>query len=70
MGLTQIKSRFKPANRPDEYLMNWLKDTYDYQRSHSDEELRASLSFTHERIFVCLQETAEFVWEAKKAGRW
>ena len=53
----------------DEYLMDWLKDTHDYQRSHSEEELRASLSFTREQILDWLEEAAEFVWEAKRAKR-
>ncbi len=55
---------------PDEWLMDWLKDTNDYQRSHSEEELRLSGSFTREQILDWLEEASEFVWEAKKAGRW
>jgi hypothetical protein len=55
---------------PDEWLMDWLKDTNDYQRSHSEEELRASGSLTREQILDWLEEASEFVWEAKKAGRW
>lgn len=53
---------------PGEYLMDWLKDTHDYQRSHSEEELRASLSLAPEQVLDWLEEAAEFVWEAKKAA--
>ena len=51
---------------PEAYLMDWLKDTYDYMRLHSEEELKTSLSLTPEQILDWLEEAAEFVWEAKK----
>ncbi|MFH1123974.1 MAG: hypothetical protein V1758_09995 [Pseudomonadota bacterium] len=46
---------------PEEYLMDWLKDMYDYQRSFSDEDLRANLSLEVEHILDWLEEEAEFV---------
>jgi len=51
---------------PDDYLMDWLKDTYDYQRLHSEEELKEFLALTPEQVLDWLEEAAEFVWQAKK----
>jgi hypothetical protein len=51
---------------PDEFLMDWLKDTHDYQRLHSDEELKEFLKLTPEQILTWLEEAAIFVWEAKR----
>jgi hypothetical protein len=55
---------------PKEYLMDWLKDTHDYRRSHSEKELRASLSLSPEQVLDWLEEAAEFAWEAKQAVKW
>jgi hypothetical protein len=55
-----------PSSVPEGFLMEWLKDTYDYQRLHSDEELRKFLTLTPEQILTWLEEAASFVWEAKK----
>lgn len=51
---------------PEEFLMDWLKDTYDYQRLHSDEELKEFFTLTPEQILTWLEEAAIFVWEAKR----
>lgn len=58
-----------PSLVPDEFFMDWLKDTYDYQRLHSDEELKESLELTPEQILTWLEKAATLVWEAKKPRR-
>lgn len=55
-----------PSSVPEEFLMEWFKDNYDYQRLHSDEELKEFLELTPEQIMTWLEEAAIFVWEAKK----
>lgn len=54
---------------PEEFLMDWLKDTYDYQRLHSDEELKEFFTLTPEQILTWLEEAAIFVWEAKRSNK-
>jgi hypothetical protein len=51
---------------PENFLMDWLKDTYDYQRLHSDEELKEYFTLTPEQILTWLEEAVIFVWEAKR----
>lgn len=51
---------------PEEFLMEWLKDTHDYQRLHSDEELMQFSTLTQEQILTWLEEAATFVWAAKR----
>ena len=51
---------------PQEFLMDWYKDSYDYQRLHTDEELKEFLKLTPEQILEWLEEAMIFVWEAKK----
>jgi hypothetical protein len=56
-----------PSSVPEEFLMEWFKDNYDYQRRHSDEELKEFLELTPEQIMTWLEEAAIFAWEAKRA---
>lgn len=51
---------------PQEFIMDWYKDSYDYQRLHTDEELKEFLKLTPEQILEWLEEAMIFVWEAKK----
>ena len=55
-----------PSSVPEEFLMEWFKDKYDYQRLHSDEELKEFMELTPEQIMAWLEEAAIFVWEAKR----
>jgi hypothetical protein len=55
-----------PSSVPEEFLMEWFKDSYDYQRLHSDEELKEFLELTPEQIMTWLEQAAIFVWEAKR----
>jgi hypothetical protein len=55
-----------PSSVPEEFLMEWFKDNYDYQRLHSDEEIKEFLELTPEQIMTWLEEAAIFVWEAKR----
>jgi len=57
------------ASVPDAYLVDWLKDSYDRHRPHSDEELQRFLSLTPDEILTWLEEGAEFVWEVQKVSR-
>ena len=51
---------------PQEFLMDWYKDSYDYQRLHTDDELKETLKLTPEQILEWLEDAMIFVWEAKK----
>jgi hypothetical protein len=55
-----------PSSVPEEFLMEWFKDKYDYQRLHSDEELLEFLELTPEQIMTWLKDAAIFAWEAKR----
>jgi hypothetical protein len=55
-----------PSSVPGEFLMEWFKDNYDYQRLHSDEELKEFQELTPEQIMTWLEQAAIFVWEAKR----
>jgi len=52
---------------PQEFLMDWYKDSYDYQRLHTDDELKETLKLTPEQILEWLEEAMIFAWETKKA---
>ena len=52
---------------PSDFLMEWFKDAFDYQRIHDAEEIDEFLSLQPEEIFVCLEESARLCWEMKKA---
>ena len=54
---------------PEEFYMDWLKDTYDYQRLHSDEELKEFISLTPEQVLNWLEEATVFMWEAGKTRK-
>jgi len=54
-----------PILVPKEFLLDWFKDEYDYQRPHSDEELRQSMALTPEQILTWLEEAAALLWETK-----
>jgi hypothetical protein len=56
-----------PSSVRQEFIIDWLKDSYDYQRLHSDEELKEFLTLTPEQILRWLEEAMIFIWEAKKA---
>lgn len=51
---------------PQEFLMDWYKDSYDYQRLHTPEELKEFLKLTPEQILEWLEEAMILVWETKK----
>jgi len=52
---------------PFEFLMEWYKDTFDYQRFHSDEELTEFILFKSEDILEWLEGAIGLTtWEAKK----
>jgi len=52
-----------PSLVPEEFLMEWFKDVFDYQRPHSDEELKRFMDLTPEQILTWLEEAAAFAWE-------
>ncbi len=55
-----------PSLVPEEFYIDWLKDTYDYLRMHSDDELKEFLALAPEQTLKWLEEAIVFVWEAKK----
>lgn len=55
-----------PSQVPDEFLLEWYKDAYDYRRTHTDEELERMLELTPEQRLEWLEEAVEFVWETKR----
>lgn len=48
---------------PSEFIIEWLKDSYDYKRLHSEEELKEWLALTPVQILEWLEEAMLFVWE-------
>ena len=55
-----------PSDVPAEFLLEWFKDTFDYQRTYSDEEVPEFMSFEPEDILEWLEETLQLTWESKK----
>lgn len=51
---------------PLEFIFEWFKDSYDYKRIHSDEELKDGLSLTPDQIMEWLEGAIVFTWEAKR----
>ena len=51
---------------PPEFVIVWLKDSFDYQRSHSEEDLKRTLDLSPEDILNWLEGAVEFVWQTKK----
>lgn len=56
-----------PSEVPFEFLMEWYKDTFDYQRLYSDEEIAEFIFFKQEDILEWLEGAVRLTWEAKKA---
>ncbi len=56
-----------PSSVPKEFFIEWLKDSYDYVRVHSDEELKESLELTPEQVLRWLEEAVALTWEMKKS---
>ena len=57
----------EPSQVPSDFLMEWFKDAFDYQRIHNDEEIEEFLSLQPEDIFIWLEEAARLCWEMKKS---
>ncbi len=47
--------------------MEWFKDTFDYQRIHSEEEIQDFISLKPEDILDWLEGAARLTLEAKKS---
>ena len=58
---------FNPEDVPDEFLLEWYKDSYDYIRIHTDKELKEFMKLNAEQIMEWLEEAAAFTWELKKS---
>ncbi len=56
-----------PAEVPFEFLLEWFKDTFDYQRIHSDEEMKDFIGLKPEDILNWLEDAVRLTWEAKKS---
>ena len=57
----------RPSEVPFEFLLEWFKDTFDYQRIHSEEEIKDFISLKPEDILDWLEEAARLTLEAKKS---
>lgn len=55
-----------PSLALEEFIVDWFKDTYDYQRLHTNDELERFLGLTPEQILNWLEEATIFEWEAKR----
>jgi len=51
---------------PFEFLMEWFKDTFDFQRIHSEEEINNFISLKPKDILDWLEDAARLTWDAKK----
>ena len=56
-----------PAEVPFEFLMEWFKDTFDYQRIHSEEEIKDFISLKPEDILNWLEDAVRLTWDVKKS---
>ena len=54
------------ADVPEEFILQWFKDRYDYPRLHTSEELRAMMSLPPKAVLQWLEEAGELVWAAKR----
>ncbi len=62
-----LNESFKnPKEVPYEFLMEWFKETFDYQRIHSAEEIKDFINLKPEDILNWLEEVQRLVWETKK----
>ncbi len=55
-----------PAEVPLEFLLEWFKDTFDYQRIHSEEEIKDFIGLRPEDILNWLEDAVRLTWEVKK----
>jgi len=60
--LTEIYSALEEV--PESFKIEWIKDKYDYVRTHTDDEIEMMSSYTPEQIMDWLEEAAPFAREA------
>jgi hypothetical protein len=53
------------ADVPEEFILEWFKDRYDYPRFHSHEELKDMMGLPPEAVLQWLEEAVAFVWAVK-----
>ena len=58
----------KPSEVPFEFLLEWFKDTFDYQRIHSEEEIMDVVNLKPEDILNWLEGAVRLTWEAKRVS--
>lgn len=51
---------------PTEFLLEWLKDAFDRERVHSEEEIMGGLLATPAQILEWLEDAAALTWAAKQ----
>jgi len=52
---------------PFEFLLEWFEETFDYQRIHSEEEMKNFIDLKPENILNWLEDAVRLTWEAKKS---
>ena len=55
------------ASVPEDLILDWFKDRYDYPRMHDIDELRALATLPVAARLEWLEHAAELVWAAKRA---
>jgi hypothetical protein len=58
-----------PAKLPVDFLLEWYKDTFDAQRTHTDEELIEMSRLPPASRLAWIEEMAAFTWRARLGGR-
>jgi hypothetical protein len=57
----------RPSEVPFEFLLEWFKDTFDYQRIHSEEEMKDFINLKPEDILNWLEDAVRLTWDFKKS---
>jgi len=54
------------ADVPEEFILEWYKDRYDYPRLHSPDEIRRMMALSPEAVLQWLEEVVQLVWVVKR----
>ena len=54
------------ADVPEEFVLEWYKDRYDYPRLHSPDEIRQMMALSPEAVLQWLEEAVQLVWAVKR----
>lgn len=57
----------RPFEVPFEFLMEWFKDAFDFQRIHSEEEMKDFIHLKPEDILKWLEDAVRLTWDVKRS---